>query len=327
MNVTTLSARQRRRVARRRPGSGRLRAAGRRGQATTAAQVGLPGGIDGAAARDHPGGVRARPGAAGGAGRSRGGTGSPCGRCTAGTRRRRSPRCAPRPGTAGSRGRCSRPGGCSTGTGARPGRRPPAATAAPGCGTAPGRSGRAGSPTGTGRSSRAECTSATSRATISALPLSTRTTARRSDTTHSGSNVALSSRVRRTARTSLRGRQGGRRAAAYRSCSRHQRRYTTTSSGSGTAVGAVLGLEPEPQVVGVRDREERWSPPPPRPAHPGGLAQRGRPQRRVGHDGGHGPGAAPRYTTVGGGHGAEPYPGRLRTMLRRVSGCTERGRV
>ena len=139
-------------------------------------------------------GTRGGPGGGGGGrGRTPGGGGPPCGRCRRGRRRRRSPRCARRPGTGARRGRCSRRCGCSTGTGGGRGRTRPGATAAPGCGTAPARSARGGSRTGSGWSARSEWSSPPLRATISAFSFSTRTTARRIGTTQSGSKLALSS--------------------------------------------------------------------------------------------------------------------------------------
>ena len=88
---------------------------------------------------------RAAPPVAGAApSRTRAGAGPPCGRCTTGTRRRRSPRCADRRASGAARDRGSRPRCRSTGSDGRRGRRPPGATAAPWRGRAPGRSGRAG---------------------------------------------------------------------------------------------------------------------------------------------------------------------------------------
>ena len=63
--------------------------------------------------------------------------------------------------------------------------------------------------------------------------------------------------------------------------SRHHSRYVDQVVRVGAAVGAVLGLEPEPQVVGVGHGQERRPPPPPRPGEPDRLAQRGRPEPRA----------------------------------------------
>ena len=75
----------------------------------------------------------------------------PSGRCSAGTTRPRSPTCADHRASGARRDRGSRRSGRSTGNGGCRGRTRPAATAAPRRGTAPGRSARAGSPTGPAR--------------------------------------------------------------------------------------------------------------------------------------------------------------------------------
>ena len=109
------------------------------------------------------------------------------------------PRVRCRRGSGARRGRGSRRCSRSTGSGARRGRTRPGARAARWRGTARARSARAGSPTGTGTMRRSERNSAPLRCTISAFSLSTSTTARRDDTTHSGSKLAFSKSARATA--------------------------------------------------------------------------------------------------------------------------------
>ena len=175
-----------------------------------------------AAGHDPEAGVRRDAVAGAGAGRPRGGGGSPCARCTAGTTRRRSPRRARRRVSAAPRGRCSRRRGCSTGSGARRGRTRPGATAAPGSGTAPARSARAGSPTGTGRSAALGVQLGAVAGDDLGLLLQHEDDGAPERHDAQRLELALSSRVRPTAsRTSSRrtSRVGGR-AAAYRSSAR-----------------------------------------------------------------------------------------------------------
>ena len=132
---------------------------------------------------------------------------------------------------------------------------------------------------GTGTLRRSERNSAPLRWTISAFSLSTSTTARRDDTTHSGSKLALSKSARATVvRTSLSSTHVPARPIGPGRCGpgalrwwestvrsadldgfarRHHSRYATRSAARGAAAAAVRGLEPEREVGRRRDREER----------------------------------------------------------------------
>src|SRR5689334_3535984 len=152
---------------------------------------------------------------------------------------------------------------------------------------------------GTGSWARSERRTAPLRATISAFSLSTRTTARRMGTTQSGSKLALSSRAlpkrrhlppvgARRASRSGHGSTASLPGAPFWSGRFRSLRVLMAPLevvdqvvGIGPTIGAVLRLEPEPQVVGIRDRCERRSRPPPRTRQPQRLPQRGPPQPRT----------------------------------------------
>ena len=130
------------------------------------------------------------------------GGGPPCARCTPGTTRRRSPRCAGRRATGAARDRGSRPAvpqywhRCPSR--AKTARRESGAVARNGTRTKC----TSRITVGTGTFRRSERNSAPLRWTISAFSFSTRTTARRDDTTQSGSKLALSKSARATVITS-----------------------------------------------------------------------------------------------------------------------------
>ena len=140
----------------------------------------------------------ARPAAGAAPCRTRSGGGPPCGRCTTGTTRRRSPTCAARPANAAARDRGSRPRVPQYWqrwpSRANTARRDSGAVARNGTRTKCTRR----MTVGTGTLRRSERNSAPLRCTISAFSFSTSTTARRDDTTQSGSKLALSNSARAT---------------------------------------------------------------------------------------------------------------------------------
>src|SRR6185437_13113310 len=134
---------------------------------------------------------------------------------------------------------------------------------------------------GTGTFRRSDRNSAPLRWTISAFSFSTRTTARRDETTQSGSKLALRSSARATVdhlplrrectcalRPSLSVRARG--PAPFE--------IADHVVDPGCRVGSVRGLEAEPQVRTIGNGNE-WRPrPPPRRDRPARLATRGRPK-------------------------------------------------
>src|SRR4029077_2576163 len=112
---------------------------------------------------------------------------------------------------------------------------------------------------GIGSWARSECRTAPLRTMISAFSFSTSTTARRIGTTQSGSKLALSSRAL-PKRRHLPDQDGfGRSCSAASLPAQFLAPVEILDQvvGVGAAVGAVLGLEPELQVLGVGQREER----------------------------------------------------------------------
>src|SRR6516165_7139244 len=144
---------------------------------------------------------------------------------------------------------------------------------------------------------RSEWSSAPLRATISALSLRTRTTARRTDTTQRGSKLALSSRALPKPRIppgaraaggsgrSLLGTLAGPplRFESVLGAAPAEVRHQVGAARARVGV-AVLGLEPEPEVAAIRPRHERRPTPPARRGEAAGLTERHRPQRRPGRD-------------------------------------------
>src|SRR5204862_2446964 len=136
---------------------------------------------------------------------------------------------------------------------------------------------------GTGKDIRSLRSSAPLRATITAFSLSTSTTARRSGTTHNGSKLALSkSALPKRCSSQVRGAGPGRRILPARARPTtpwfrhlstplevgHEVQWVGPDSRSaarrtgGGLIGAVLSLEPEPEVLAIGHREERRAPPP-----------------------------------------------------------------
>ena len=149
-----------------------------------------------------------------------------------------------------ARGRGSRPAARSTGSGGRRGRTRRGATAARRCGTAPARSGGAGSPTAPAPPTCSAWNSAPLRCTISAFSFSTSTTARRADTTHRGSKLALSI-------SALPNRDLPKRPAQLTGPTLAPPQIRDQVVAAGPCAGAVRGLGPEPQVRPVGTRHER----------------------------------------------------------------------
>ncbi len=180
-------------------------------------------------------------------------------------------------------GRCCR----STGTGGRRARRRPGATAArsPGTGTRTKCTSRI--TVGTGTIRRSERNSAPLRWTISAFSFSTSTTARRDETTQSGSKLALSRSARATessppvrrqsvpargarfvatSRCEAAGRWRGRQAAGAAPFE-----VPTTSAADGCAPGRTRSRAGTARYDAVGHREKGRPPPPPRAARTGTI--------------------------------------------------------
>src|SRR5436190_7510862 len=133
---------------------------------------------------------------------------------------------------------------------------------------------------GAGTTVRSERNSAPLRSTISAFSFSTSTTARRADTTQRGSKLALSSNALPNcippessgslpvAPAAPRGTAGLLGPAPLE--------VRDEVAGCGRALAAVLRLEAQLEVCAVRQRKERWMPPPRGPRHPPRLTQCGR---------------------------------------------------
>ena len=244
-----------------------------------AGQVGLPGRVDGAGGGDERLVAWGRPARAAAPCRTRRAAGRPCGRCRPARRDDVVPgvRAAPRAGhdvveVLGGRPQYWQrwPSRANTA------RRDSGALARNGTRTKCTRR----MTVGTGTPRRSERNSAPLRCTISAFSFSTSTTARRDDTTHSGSKLALSKsaratrypppgpyslpapsdagfrRVARTTRDTRRGRPAG---------ARRPRRTRSRA---------------EAEVVGVGDRQERRAPPP-RGSSRRMYARSGRHERRI----------------------------------------------
>src|SRR5712691_7619621 len=130
---------------------------------------------------------------------------------------------------------------------------------------------------GTGTVTRSAWNSAPLRWTISAFSFSTSTTARRADTTHRGSKLALS-----ISALPNRDLPDDRRSLPAESLAPPQVRNQVVTSG--TRARSVRGLGPEPDVRPVGVGSERGPAPPAGRARRGELAQRDAPQRRSQHD-------------------------------------------
>ena len=165
-----------------------------RGDAVGVGEVGLP--QRGRSNRPGPRATATRGahgGGGGASGRTRRGAGPPCGRCTTGTTRPRSPTCAVPPvdrGTTWSMFSAAAVAVLAAVPVAR--EHGPARAAGPGSGTGTRTKWTRRITAGTGMVMRSEWSSAPLRATISAFSFSTSTTARRIGTTQSGSKLALS---------------------------------------------------------------------------------------------------------------------------------------
>src|SRR3989442_15972811 len=124
---------------------------------------------------------------------------------------------------------------------------------------------------GSGKSVRAECNVWSVACTTSAFSLSTRTSARRVGTTQSGSKLAFSTRALLIVLGRL-SRAVGEPATPVQVGDQVGR--------LGRVAGvAVHGDEPEAQVLGVGQRQERAAAPPPGSSQDEQLSDRGHPQR------------------------------------------------